>query len=104
MSSNFNVSLAALNTQNSSQTAQQQRSAAAAQAAQQQAAQAADTVKLSVAAQVKELNQEGLSASNIAATLGLTTKEVDSYLNVLPSSVVEAAAQLAAVSQSGGQA
>lgn len=107
MSTNFNVSLTALTAQSASQGAQQQQSAAdaaaAAQTAQKSAAQA-DSVQLSIAAQVKELNQEGLSASTIASALGLTAKEVDSYLNVLPTAVVESAAQLAAVGKGGGKA
>jgi hypothetical protein len=41
-----------------------------------------DTVKLSVAAQAKLLHSQGQSVSNIANSLGTTTKEIDSDLGI----------------------
>ena len=41
-----------------------------------------DTVKLSVAGQAKQMHQQGLSASVIAANLGTSVADVDGYLNI----------------------
>jgi DNA-binding NarL/FixJ family response regulator len=41
-----------------------------------------DTVKLSTAAQAVALYRQGNSVQQIAASLGLTTKAVDSYLDI----------------------
>lgn len=52
------------------------------QAAAQRAADAAETVKLSAAAQAKALYHQGRSVTAIAAALGTTAKEVDNYLGI----------------------
>ena len=52
-----------------------------------------DTVKLSVAAQAKLLHSQGQSVSNIASTLGTTTKEIDSDLGITIQKELEQAIQ-----------
>ena len=43
-----------------------------------------DSVTLSLDAQVKQLSQQGMSAADIAQTLGTTVASVDTYLNIMP--------------------
>jgi hypothetical protein len=43
-----------------------------------------DSVTLSFNAQVKQLSQQGMSASDIAQTLGATVASVDTLLNIAP--------------------
>jgi hypothetical protein len=43
-----------------------------------------DSVTLSFNAQVKQLSQQGMSASDIAQTLGSTVASVDTLLNITP--------------------
>jgi hypothetical protein len=52
-----------------------------------------DTVKLSVAAQAKLLHSQGQSVSNIANSLGTTTKEIDSDLGITIEKELEQAIQ-----------
>ena len=52
-----------------------------------------DTVKLSVAAQAKLLHSQGQSVSNIASTLGTTTKEINSDLGITLEKELEKALQ-----------
>jgi hypothetical protein len=52
-----------------------------------------DTVKLSVAAQAKLLHSQGQSISNIANSLGTTTKEIDSDLGITLQKELEQAIQ-----------
>jgi hypothetical protein len=52
-----------------------------------------DTVKLSVAAQAKLLHSQGQSVSNIASSLGTTTKEIDSDLGITIEKELEQAIQ-----------
>jgi hypothetical protein len=43
-----------------------------------------DSVQISYDAQVKQLNSQGMSASNIAQTMGTTVAAVDTLLNITP--------------------
>ena len=54
-----------------------------------------DTVKLSTASQVLSMSQGGATASQIAASLGMTTAEVDQELGVSPSSNSEKSNEVA---------
>ena len=47
-----------------------------------QAASGSDTVQLSQTAQVTVLHHQGMSAKQIAANLGMTMRQVDSYLGI----------------------
>lgn len=44
---------------------------------------AGDTVKLSVSAQVRQMKQQGLGASQIASNLGISAKDVAGYLGAV---------------------
>ena len=46
------------------------------------AASQEDTVKLSTAAQAKQLHQQGQNVSAIASSLGTDTKTIDNYLGI----------------------
>lgn len=50
-----------------------------------------DTVKLSLAANIMLLHHQGMSPSGIAATLGVSVKQVDGYIPVSTSSAATAA-------------
>lgn len=63
------------------------------------AAMKADTVKLSLAANIKLMHHRGLSPANIAAQLGMPLKQVDSYLP----SVTQAASAATAVPSAAAQ-
>ena len=52
-----------------------------------------DTVKLSVAGQAKLLHSQGQSVSNIASSLGTTTKEINSDLGITLEKELEQAIQ-----------
>jgi hypothetical protein len=45
----------------------------------------ADTVQLSLTAQVTAMQEQGMSATEIASSMGMTTAEVDSYLGIAAS-------------------
>lgn len=47
---------------------------------------AEDTVKLSATAQVAALHTNGMSVKQIAAAMGMTTQEVDTYLGITTTS------------------
>ena len=52
-----------------------------------------DTVKISVAGQAKLLHSQGQSVSNIASSLGTTTKEINSDLGITLEKELEQAIQ-----------
>jgi len=52
-----------------------------------------DTVKISLAAQAKLMHSQGQSVSNIASTLGTTTKEINSDLGITLEKELEKALQ-----------
>jgi hypothetical protein len=51
-----------------------------------------DTVQISYDAQVKQLNSQGMSASNIAQTMGTTVAAVDTLLNITPTTTTTSSA------------
>jgi hypothetical protein len=50
----------------------------------QSSGSAGDTVQLSTDAQIKQLSSQGMSAADIAQTIGTTVASVDSSLNIQP--------------------
>ena len=65
-----------------------------------QAFSSSDTVHLSQTAQATALHHQGMSVKQIAANLGITAQEVDSYLGIM--TVSSAASAVAASSSSQG--
>jgi hypothetical protein len=59
-----------------------------------------DNVTLSFHAQAKQLSQQGMSAANIAQTLGTTVASVDTLLNITPTTTTNTSSSSSTTSAS----